>query len=103
VVIQSYVRDVHATSSEGPVSADFGLRAMSDLSTKADAPALRQKLNFLNPFNLICAVQSRSKIFSTLPVGQIISTSPRHPVSQEGRLAIVTDVETGCGGRKLRY
>jgi hypothetical protein len=37
-----------------------------------------------------------------LPVGQIISTSPRHPVSQEGRLAIVTDVETGCGGRKLR-
>jgi hypothetical protein len=26
-----------------------------------------------------------------LPVGQIISTSPRHLVSQEGRLAIVTD------------
>jgi hypothetical protein len=61
---------------------------------------VRQKSNFSNPFKLILPVQSRSKIFSTLPVGQIISTSPRHPVSQEGRLAIVTDVETGCGGRE---
>jgi hypothetical protein len=23
----------------------------------------------------------------------------RHPVSQEGRFAVVTDVEAGCGGR----
>jgi hypothetical protein len=64
---------------------------------------LRQKPNLSKPFNLILSVQSYLKKFFTLPVGQIISTSPRHPVSQEGRLAIVTDVETGCGGRKLRY
>jgi hypothetical protein len=57
----------------------------------------------LKPFNLILSVQSHSEKFFALPVGQIISTSPRHPVSQEGRLAIVTDVETGCGGRKLCF
>jgi hypothetical protein len=72
------------------------------MSAKADTRLLRVKLDFSRPFNLICAVQSSSKKYSVLPAGQIISTSPRHPVSQEGRLAIVTDVETGCGGRKLR-
>ena len=64
---------------------------------------LRVKPNFSKRFNLILPVQSHLKKIFALPVGQIISTSPRHPVSQEGRLAIVTDVETGCGGRKLRY
>jgi len=42
-------------------------------------------------FNLILPVQSSSKKFFALPVGQIISTSPPRLVSQEGRLAIVTD------------
>jgi hypothetical protein len=33
------------------------------------------------------------------PVGQIISTNPRHPVPQQGRIAIVTKRGMGCGGR----
>jgi hypothetical protein len=72
-------------------------------ATKFRLQHLRQNPNFSNPFNLILPVQSRSEKFFALPIGQIISTSPRHLVSQEGRLAIVTDVETGYGGRKPRY
>jgi hypothetical protein len=45
------------------------------------------------PFDrLILCVQPRSQNFSALPVGQIISTSPRHPDPPEGRFAIVTNV-----------
>jgi hypothetical protein len=33
------------------------------------------------------------------PVGQIISTSSRHPTPPEGRIAIVTDAGCGSGGR----
>jgi len=33
------------------------------------------------------------------PVGQIISTSLRHPTPQEGRIMIVTKRGVGCGGR----
>ena len=45
---------------------------------------LRVKSNFPRPFNLICPVQFFSKKFSTLPVGQIISTSPRRLASIRG-------------------
>jgi hypothetical protein len=64
-------------------------------SLRASAALSRVKPNFSKRFNLILPVQSHLKKFFALPVGQIISTSPRHPVSQEGRLAIVTDVENG--------
>ena len=60
---------------------------------------MRQKFDLLKQFKLICPVQSLSKKFFALPVGQIISTSPRRLVSQEGRLAIVTKRGAGCGGR----
>ena len=68
----------------------------SHLRQKPIAP----KAEFIEAFqsDSICPVLLEK--ISILPVGQIISTSPRHPVSQEGRLAIVTDVETGCGGRE---
>jgi hypothetical protein len=59
--------------------------------TKFSSNNLRVKPDLLKPFNLISSVQSCSEKFSALPVGQIISTSPRHPASQEGRLAIVMD------------
>jgi hypothetical protein len=36
-------------------------------------------------------VQPVLQKYFTSPVGQIISTSSRHPVSKEGRIAIVTD------------
>jgi hypothetical protein len=37
-------------------------------------------------------VQPFSQKYSALAVGQIISANSRHPVSLEGRFAIVTDV-----------
>ena len=51
----------------------------------------RKKPNSSKLLKLVCPVQSRPEKFFALPVGQIISTSPRHPVPQEGRLAIVTN------------
>jgi hypothetical protein len=63
---------------------------------------LRQKPNLPKPFKLILPVQSSCKKFSILPVGQIISTSPRRLVSQEGRLAIVTDAGRDAVDAKRR-
>jgi len=48
--------------------------------------------NFRNPINAESTVQSFAKKYFALPVGQIISTSPRHPASIRGALAIVTNV-----------
>jgi hypothetical protein len=45
-----------------------------------------------------CVQPCLQKYFAS-PVGQIISTNSRHPTPQEGRIAIVTDVGMGCGGR----
>jgi hypothetical protein len=64
-------------------------------AVKIGVRCLRVKTNLLKQFNLILSVQSHSKKFSTLPVGQIISTSPPCPASKEGRFAIVTNVECG--------
>jgi hypothetical protein len=36
-------------------------------------------------------VESRLQKYFASPVGQIISTTSRHPVPQQGRIAIVTD------------
>ena len=73
------------------------------MSAKADIRHMRVKQNLPRPFNPILPVQSSPKKFSVLPVGQIISTSRRRLVSQEGRLAIVTKREAGCGGRAERF
>ncbi len=43
--------------------------------------------------------QSPLQKYFASPVGQIISTNSRHPTPPEGRIAIVTDVGEGCGGR----
>jgi hypothetical protein len=61
--------------------------------------ALRQNANLSKRINVIWVVQSCLKKYSAMLVGQIISTTSRHPVPNEGRIAIVTDVGTGCGGR----
>jgi hypothetical protein len=37
--------------------------------------------------------------YFTSPVGQIISTNPRHPTPQEGRFMDVAKRGVGCGGR----
>jgi hypothetical protein len=59
-----------------------------DVARRSD---LRETANLLKQINLIWAVQSRLKKYFTSPVGQIISTSSRHPTPQEGRIAIVTN------------
>jgi hypothetical protein len=52
---------------------------------------LLPKANFPCNFKLICPVQSYQQKDSTLPVGQIITTSSRRPAPlPEGRFAIVT-------------
>ena len=44
-------------------------------------------------------VQPHLQKYFASPVGQIISTTSRHPTPQEGRIMIVTDAGCGCGGR----
>jgi len=70
------------------MSEDGGLRFPRCLACRA----LRITANLSSRFNVICPtgksdfpVQPFSKKFSTLLVGQIISTSSRHPVPREGR------------------
>jgi hypothetical protein len=60
---------------------------------------LRLKTNFTSPFNPITPVQSSRKKYSVLCRPQITSTLPRIPPHEEGRFAIVTNVEAGSGGR----
>jgi hypothetical protein len=51
---------------------------------------VREKLDLLRRFNLICPVQSAREKFPALPASQITGLSlPSHPL--EGRIAIVTD------------
>jgi hypothetical protein len=65
----------------------------------AIAERLREKTNFFKRIKLFLAVQSHTQKYFTSPVGQIISTNSRHPVPQEGRIAIVRKRGAGCGGR----
>src|SRR5216684_236473 len=65
----------------------------------AIAERLREKTDFLKRIKLFLAVQSHSQKYFASPVGQIISTNSRHPTPPEGRIAIITDVGEGCGGR----
>jgi hypothetical protein len=65
----------------------------------AIAERLREKTDFFKRINLIWVVQSSLQKYFASPVGQIISTNSRHPVPQEGRIAIVRKRGAGCGGR----
>jgi hypothetical protein len=47
-------------------------------------------------------VESPLQKYFASPVGQIISTNSRHPVPQEGRIAIVTDVGHGMRWTRQR-
>jgi hypothetical protein len=60
---------------------------------------LRLKTNFISPFNPITSVQISREKYSALRRAQITSTLPRIPPHEEGRFAIVTNVEAGSGGR----
>jgi hypothetical protein len=60
---------------------------------------LRLKTNFISPFNSITSVQISREKYSALCRPQITSTLPRIPPHEEGRFAIVTNVEAGSGGR----
>src|SRR5712692_8758833 len=64
-----------------------------------DRRPLRVEEKFSFGFSLFLPVQSSLQKYFASPVGQIISTNSRHPTPPEGRIAIVTDVGEGCGGR----
>jgi hypothetical protein len=77
---------------------------MLPLSTRIRAPSTpkipaRPKPNFSSPFNPIAPVQISREKYSALRFPQISRTLPRIPPHEEGRFAIVTNVEAGCGGR----
>jgi hypothetical protein len=59
---------------------------------------VRVKSNFVSRFKLIWVV-SPPRTNISLSENQKLCTLPAVPLSLEGRLAIVTDVEAGCGGR----
>jgi hypothetical protein len=63
---------------------------------------MRVEEKFSCRIKLICPVQSSPQKDSRFQPTQITSISPAIPSRFEGRIAIVTDVGTGCGGRKLR-
>ena len=59
-----------------------------------------QKTKFASPINADSTVQSSAKKYFTPPVGQIISTSPRHPASiLRGVSRSSRTLGAGCGGR----
>ena len=59
---------------------------------------VRVKSNFVSRFKLIWVV-SPPRTNISLSENQKLCILPAVPLSLEGRLAIVTDVEAGCGGR----
>ena len=61
---------------------------------------MRQKSHFLSHFNAITFVQSSQEKHSALRFPQISRTLARIPPREEGRFAIVTNVEAGSGGRE---
>jgi hypothetical protein len=60
---------------------------------------VRVGTNFASPFNPITPVQLSRKKYSALCSPQISLIFPRIPSRAEGRIAIVTNVEAGSGGR----
>jgi hypothetical protein len=62
-------------------------------------PRSRRPAFFTSDFNLISPVQPSTQKYSASVFQKFMFLSA-HPVSSEGRLAIVTDVGAGCGGRE---
>ena len=60
---------------------------------------VRAGANLSNGINLIWAVQPYAEKYFCFHPTQIISSSHAVPSRNEGRIAIVTDVGMGCGGR----
>jgi hypothetical protein len=69
----------------------FAARGPSFLAVSTGDLPVGRRCNF--------PVESGLQKYFTSPVGQIISTSSRHPVPHEGRIAIVRKRGMGCGGR----
>jgi hypothetical protein len=61
---------------------------------------VRVETNFASRFNPITPVQSSREKYSALCSPQISRIIPRIPPRAEGRIAIVTNVEAGSGGRE---
>jgi hypothetical protein len=61
---------------------------------------VRVETNFASRFNPVTPVQSSRKKYSALCSPQISRIIPRIPPRAEGRIAIVTNVEAGSGGRE---
>ncbi len=59
---------------------------------------LRRKTHFTSRLNHITPVQPFPRKYSSFALSEIMFLYPR-PASLEGRFAIVTNVEAGCGGR----
>jgi hypothetical protein len=61
--------------------------------------AMREQTIFLNRINVICPVQSLPQKHSASRSTQITLIFPAVSSLNEGRIAIVTNVGMGCGGR----
>ena len=61
---------------------------------------VRAETNFANSYNPIAPVQSSHRKYSALCSPQISRILSRIPPHEEGRIAIVTNVEAGSGGRE---
>ena len=78
--------------------------SLTDRSQQDARKAESIRSNFLNPIDMICPVQPSLQKYTSSRRPQISPTSQPVPARQEGRIAIVTDVGSECGGRgSARY
>src|SRR5215813_7076946 len=82
-----------------PYDLPVGRSARSRPLASRYVEGLRAKANFACASNANRFVQSSREKYSTLPLAQISSILPCIPPREEGRIAIVTNVEAGSGGR----
>jgi len=79
---------------DGRIDFDFDRRhPRRSLSTRENR--VRQKANFASRFNAILPVQSCREKYSDFVFSEIGVTCSRPALDQEGRFAIVTNVERG--------
>jgi len=79
---------------DGQIDFDFDRRcARRSLSTRENR--VRQKANFASRFNAILPVQSCREKYSDFVFSEINVNCSRPALDQEGRFAIVTNVERG--------
>jgi hypothetical protein len=89
-----FILKCRGVAANGRISLSAGTR-----SPPTRRNPLRQKTNFPNPSNPITPVQIAREKYSALRFPQISRTLAPIPPHEEGRFAIVTNVEAGCGGR----